>query len=152
MLLFKKDIKFVDYESLLQYAFESCDILTLQVPNNNKLVINEYNIKGNSQFHVGDCIISDDPLYEIYYDNANRLMNKLFGKYITRTFFATEYLTSIYSTERKIYQIDFKQEVMENLFFTGSLFAWKFPFLPEDLRFFSEGKCCSKALHMKKLA
>ena len=141
MLFFKDDLKYGNYKSLLQFASQFCDMLTLQIPNYNKFIVKENNHEGNLEYEIGHCEISNDPLYDVYYDNANRLIERLFGKHIIKTFFDTNYLSSAYSNEHKIFCIRLDSEVVENLLFAGSLFAWKFPFLPEDLSFFIGEKC-----------
>jgi len=141
MLYIQTDIKNIDYTSLLQHALGFCDVLTLQIPNNNKMIINKNNNKLYPELEIGHYEIIEDLLFEVYYDNANRLVERLFGNHIIKTILDTKYLTSIYGSERKIYLIKMSQEVVDNLRFTYSLFAWKFPFLPEDICLFSEDKC-----------
>ena len=141
MLIIQQGFVYSNYYLLLQYASKICDAVTLKIPNHNKLVINEKNHAGNLDLEIGHSEVGDDPLFEIYYDNATRLVDKLFEKHIIKTSFDTQYVTTISSTESKNYIMQMSQELAEILDFAGSLFAWKFPFLPEDLCFFYNGKC-----------
>jgi len=139
--LHKKELKFINYDVLFEYALGFCDVLTLQVPNHNKEVINEKNHAVDLDLEIGHCEISEDPFEEVYYENANRLVEKIFGKYIIKTFFDTSYMTSIFASERKIYLIQVNEEVVNNLSGFGGLFEWQYPLLPEDLCLFTKGKC-----------
>jgi hypothetical protein len=138
------------YRSLLQYMFTFCDTVTLQVPNHNNIIKFESYYTLDAEHEI-DYKKSEDPLYAIYFENANRLIDKIFGKYIKKSYYDNEYLTSRYSDERKIYIIQLNQEVVDNLSFFGSLFAWEFPFLPEDLCFFRNDICWLQSIVHEKI-
>jgi len=140
MFHIEQNIKNGAYMSFLEYALEFCDIATLLVRNHNKIVIDSYNQRIMPEYEIGYCEELNDPSEAVFYENACRFVERIFEGDIVKAYYTSRYFTTLSGDEKKVYHIRFTEKTVRGLWDAESFFAWRYPFLPEDLCLFSKGK------------
>ena len=133
MFFVRSDIYGEDYKLLLEYVLAQCDVMTMRIPQYSETDINLKTSHKTSNAH--------EAFARTYYDNACNFVETLFHKHIIKTEIANHYCESTYSDLQKIYYIRVNTEVAELLSLVDHLFAWQYPFMPEDLCFYKQGIC-----------
>ena len=130
------------YHKLIDYLFSKCDIFTFQVANYYQEYLTYKNTKYFLHCDLNNYTNEED--CDQYIEYKTRIM-----KYIDqfKNFFIAEYVdveyigygVSTYKREIKVVKLD--KSLVDILKTTNGLYDWKFPNMPEDLCFYSKGKC-----------
>lgn len=123
MLIIKNDIKDYKYDDLLSYMTLRCDTFTFVVP--------DFETNSPAGFRSNDFIE--------YKKRINWRLDAL-KPYIIKVYNDKDYFGNWQDYYQEIYVVQFN-EFSKGCLASSSLYSWKYPELPEDLCFFSKGKC-----------
>jgi len=150
MLLIKGKIDEWIYSRLIDYLLLRCDVITFKLPNFNKFTVSEKAKSYFPQYEIG--IQTHDESnhdFDDYKKNIKDLLNE-YKKHYIKEYEDFEYFDSFFGYDAEIKVIELKEELLGPLKAIGGLYDWKYPNFPEDLCFFSKGKCFLKSVAHEK--
>jgi hypothetical protein len=128
-----KNIKDDAYSSLVLYALLRCDAFTFSVPD------------------LYTKITSDTRSDEfLKYKKEIAWRMERFEPYLLNKSIDSEYVGSIRGYYSENYVMSLNIDVIGNIRATEGLYSWMYPEMPEDLSFFSKGKCWMKSIAHEK--
>lgn len=138
------------YNELLDFLFKKCNVVTFAIPNfntafdfnNRETIFVDYE---NSKTKMDRN--SDD--YQNYLSNINFFISKLEPELIGKCT-DIQYFDQLYNYEHEMRIYNFNSDVYEVLKEVNGLYKWRYPHYPEDLYFFSNGKCYFKSISHEK--
>lgn len=113
----------------------------------NALIIYLYNCCDTLSFLIPDYDYAEDIKYE---DNIELFMSAI-EPYIIKNYQSNEYCGSKTGGKYNIYHVTFDENVIGPLCAGLHLYNWIYPYLPEDLCFYKEGKCYLSSVAHEKL-
>lgn len=128
MLLIKnKKIENPVYNLLITYLHNCCDVATFSL----------------CDFHEG-------------FDAYESRMEELFAasslnKFIIRKYWDSEYCNSVSGYSYEIYVVSLSKETIRFFMLGLGLYNWLFPYLPEDLCFYRNGKCFLESISHERI-
>jgi hypothetical protein len=134
------DISGSAYNELIAYLTRHCDSFSFHLPNMGKMLVNERNAQYFPEYPIGYTEEIDQEKHRIYIGSVQPLIN-IISNDIIKQWKDTGYLDQISSIETEIFHALISPQTP--IFFATAerILAWKYPKLPEDPCFFSNGIC-----------
>lgn len=153
------DIKDKKYLSLIGYLLKRCDVFTFYLPNTDKRIITEKNVELFSgyekffpEYKIGHIEIANNCERFKQYKYAVKERLKWVSKNLLKVYEDVEYAGSIYQYVFEIYVVSIDDTNMVGfLSASEGLYSWRAPDEPEDLCFFSKGRCVMRSVAHEKL-
>ena len=138
------------YIKLLEFLLKKCDTVAFAIPNygtvfgfnSSKTILDEYN-------KIKFQLERDNQQYKEYYQNIDPLLKKIDTQLIKKCV-DIQYFDQIYNYEHETRIYNYNSDVFEVLKKADGLYKWRYPNYPEDLYFFSNGKCYFKSITHEK--
>ncbi len=150
MLIAKGKIDGWLYVKLINYLLIRCDVLTFKLPNFNHLTLSDEAKKYFPQYKLkGDFQEINNKEFFEYKENISNTLEQ-FEPFYLKEYIDFKYFDTIqgYDAEIKIVKIDESLDFI--LTAISGLYDWVYPEKPEDLCFFSKGKCFLKSIAHEK--
>lgn len=143
------------YNDILDFISTRCDMFTFCIPDYNYRIITEQNkhlfCDNDTQETIMKDISSSRDLYNAYEERTKSIRESLLT-YLVRSYNDVIYLDQIRQYKMTIYLYAINSDSINILkSYTNNLFSWKYPTSPEDLCFFSKGRCFLQSIAHEKL-
>lgn len=151
MLIIKNKIDEWTYSKLIDFLLIRCDLISYRLPNYNKFTVTEEALKYYPECKLGVIyrdINNND--FEVYKKNIQFTLDA-FEKYCIKEYEDFKYHNSIQGYDSEVKLIKLSDKLIGPLKAIGGLYDWQYPNMPEDLCFFSKGKCFLKSVAHEKL-
>lgn len=132
MLQITKKMKESQYNQLISYMYQRCDAFTFHLPN--------YDNKDGSIDNFNRLESKGNQEYMDYLQNIDDWLRN-FEKHLLSRWISNEYIDSIHGYYSEVWVVKLVIELSPYLYLGTSFDNWNFPKLPEDLSFYSKGKC-----------
>ena len=146
MIEILSDIEKKQYDLFIKFMLKKCDIFTFFLPNFGKEVVAVDNIFKFPNDEIGT--IKYNHSYTDFQSYKKRVSERidLISNNIIKKFNDVKYCGDVYTYDCEIYIVKINKFLNIDFFSSHSLFDWKYPFLPEDICFFKEGKCFMRSI------
>lgn len=134
MLIIKNEIKDKKYYSLLLYAILRCDTFSFAVPDLYSKAASDVRSEEFMEYKKRMSFQWDD-----------------YKKFSLKKYTSTDYFGSFREYYTEIYIMQLNDETLGQVMATEGLYSWKYPYMPEDLCFFSKRKCWLKSVAHEKI-
>lgn len=134
------------YKMLVSWLCNKSDMITFNMPNYNKKIITKKNKR----------IFPDCELYDVHdlsksdkYSIPSEKMTAIFRPVLNDiicSYLDVEYAGQLSIYESEIIVLKSTDLVKKFLLNANELYAWKHPYLPEDLCFYKKGKCIARVI------
>lgn len=126
-------------KKLINIMYNYCDAFSFHLTNNFKTC---RSIEGLSE--------SDGNKYLKYKNNLLPIINE-FSNYVLTNYKSLDYLGFHYYNKLEVYVIKFNKYTKDILIKSKGILSWKFPNMPDDLCFFSNGVCLLRSVAHENL-
>lgn len=138
------------YKKLLEFLLKKCDTVAFAIPNyktvfhfnSYKTVLADYN-------RIKFQLERDNQQYKEYIQNIDYLLKKIDNQLIKK-YIGNQYFDQLYGYEIETHIYNYNNDVFEAFKEVDGLYKWLYPNYPEDLYFFSNGKCYFKSITHEK--
>ncbi len=134
------DISGTAYSELIAYLTRQCDSFSFHLPNMGKMLVNERNAQYFPEYPIGYTEETDQEKHRAYIERVQPLVHSISND-ITKQWKDTGYLDQISSVEMEVFHSSVSLRTPSFFATAESILSWKYPDLPEDPCFFSEGVC-----------
>jgi len=151
MLQIKNDITDKSYYQLIDYILKRCDMFSYFYPHNNKIIVTSKNSEIYPEYEIG--FESIRPGEDEYIQNVSNLQWRVeyIRNKIIKSYEDVEYVGSTCGCACQITIAQLDESIGGYFKSTSGLYDWIFPDMPEDLCFFSKGKCWLRSIAHEKL-
>lgn len=139
------------YYLLLDYLFSKCDVFTFHLPDKFNEFISENNIEYFPWCNLNTYVNSIDSKEFEEYKNSIEYRVREFRRFFIKEYIDVEYAGNIYGNKMEIKVIRFDESLLGALKATSGLYDWQYPKMPEDLCFYSQGKCFLRSVAHEKM-
>lgn len=128
------------YEKLIDRLIQQSDSFLFHLPNMGKLLVNERNIDLFPEYSLGYIEETDHDDYAEYVRNMQPFLNTIRSDIIEHHN-DTGYLDQISSIEMDVFNVMVSKKTKAFFSNSDNILSWKYPKLPEDPCFISNGVC-----------
>lgn len=148
--IYSKKIDKKIYYKLLAFLLKKCNIVAFAIPNyktvfpfnNYKTILTDYN-------RIKFQLERDNQQYKEYIRNIDYLLKKIDNQLIKK-YIGNQYFDQLYAYEIETHIYNYNDDVIEIFKEVDGLYKWLYPNYPEDLYFFSNGKCYFASISHEK--
>ena len=138
------------YYKFIDFLLERSDTYLFVLPNMGKTLVNERNRKLMSEYPVGYSYEEDPKLHKIYIKNTRKSVCLIEQDIISKCV-DTGYLDQVTSIEMEVFHSKISDRTKEFLYKVDDFGKWLYPYFPEDICFFCEGKCIFQCVSHENL-
>ena len=128
------------YEKLIDRLIQQSDSFLFHLPNMGKLLVNERNIDLFPEYQLGYTEETDHDDHAEYVRNMQPFLN-IIRSDIIEHHNDTGYLDQISSIEMDVFNVMVSKKTKTFFANSDNILSWKYPTLPEDPCFISNGVC-----------
>lgn len=134
------DISGIVYEKLIDRLIQQSDSFLFHLPNMGKLLVNERNINLFPEYSLGYTEETDQDDHIEYVRNMQPFIDIIRSDVIEHHN-DTGYLDQVSSVEIDVFNVIVNEKTKTFFSSTNSILSWRYPRLPEDPCFISNGMC-----------
>lgn len=144
------DIQGDCYSELIAMLLEQSDEVLFHLPNMDKIVINERNVRSMPGFPIGYVEEREQTNFQNYYKRVTPYIELISNDIVSR-YFDTGYLDQYSNHEIEVFHVKTSENTAKFFASANDLAQWRYPFLPEDPCFLQNGKCIFKCISHEKI-
>lgn len=138
------------YCEILNELFKRSDSFLFHLPNMGKMLVNERNIEYFPEYELG-YTEEDNQEKHISYIKQVQPYLEIIKNDIIESHIDTGYLNQVSNIEMEVFRVSISENSKAFFSKTNDFLNWKYPKLPEDPCFLSNGECIFQCLSHEEL-